>query len=155
MPPKAMGINPHWSAHRQRFARCELDAAANDAVNGLVHWLGTLEFEFGRQPRSVSLARIYLRRFFATPAAREADARLAALACVFLASKVDELRWPRSMHGSLQKRGLRLHDVCRFRPDTTAEAVAQMELSVLQAIGFYLAVTEDDLLLLRGDGDAV
>ena len=113
-------------------------------MNGLANWLGTLEFEFGKQPRSVALARIYLRRFFATPAANQADAQLAALACVFIASKVDELRWPRTMHGSLQKRGLRLHDVCRFRPGATAQAVADMELSVLQAIGFYLAVTEDD-----------
>jgi hypothetical protein len=147
--------NPYWK-DKHRLLQEEASSPPSELASTLErlgNWLDTLQFEFGPQPKSVSLAKVYLARYLRASLASsphmcspddDSDELAAALACLFIASKLEQVRWPIHMHGSLQKRGLRVSDLSHAagKPDViTPEVILEHEKVVLQRIFFYLACT--------------
>jgi hypothetical protein len=136
----------HLALHRANLHAETSAEIEKGSVDALCSWMGALTLEFGPQPRSVHTARVYLRRFFTTTSVLVVEnPKVVALACLFIASKLDQVRWPVTMHGSLQKRGLRVPDLARASGDAgiSADMIVDCELLVLNALQWYLRVEED------------
>ena len=102
---------------------------------------------FGNQHASFRVAVHYLRRVMALRSLEELDPELVALASLFLASKVCEVRWPRGMHGSLQYRGFEMSKLLRAAAESwdvprqvDALDVLVYERVVLETMSFSLIV---------------
>ena len=76
----------------------------------------------GPQHGSFRAAVHYLRRVFAARSLAELDPVLVALASLFVAGKVLEVRWPRGAHGSLHYRGFTVDRILRAYADVAGGA---------------------------------
>lgn len=97
----------------------------------------------GPQRKAFVTAAHYFHRYFSVRSVEEesANPRLAAMACLFIAGKTEEVPWPKYSHGSLQMRGFTARKLCEAADDeVTIEELTEREREVLELLGFTLIV---------------
>jgi len=91
--------------------------------------------------RAFVTAAHYFHRYFAVHSIEDhPNPRLVALACLYTASKVEELPWRKFSHGSLQYRGFEARRICSAMPEIDMDSLLNCELELLQTLEFSLVV---------------
>lgn len=106
------------------------ESTRQQILNYCCAWLSTLYGKCGLGDTSETHSAfltgcIFLRRFFTVMNILDHDFELISLACLYLAGKVEELRWPHGVHGALQLRGFQAVHILR------AAKIARIDVQLL------------------------
>lgn len=116
-------------------------------VEGLVWFLldAHAKCGLGQQRKACVTAVHYLHRVVTRVADLERDLqaspREVALVLLFIAGKVEEVRWPITRHGCLQSRGFEMSQLARLADgEFSVQRFAELEVKLLDVLDYELVV---------------